>query len=162
MLIGESGVGKTSLIEGVLRSIDQSQMFFTLNFSAGTTSNGVQDIIESNFKNMGMSKFKPKNSKTKAVCFIDDLNMPRVDKYGSQPPLELIRQFMTYGCWYDRIKISKNEIHDLQLISCMGLPGGGRQQISNRVLSRFHTISYTDLDETSMLKIYKTIADYKF
>lgn len=27
----------------------------------------------------------------KMVIFIDDLNMPRKDKFGSQPPLELIR-----------------------------------------------------------------------
>lgn len=27
----------------------------------------------------------------KAVIFIDDLNMPKKDTFGSQPPLELIR-----------------------------------------------------------------------
>jgi dynein heavy chain, axonemal len=37
-----------------------------------------------------------------AVFFIDDLNMPRKDTFGSQPPLELIRQWMDYGGWFDR------------------------------------------------------------
>lgn len=137
-------------------------MSFTLNFSAGTTSNGVQEIIESNYNRGAKNKFKPKNSKTKAICFIDDLNMPRLDTFGSQPPLELLRQFITYGYWYDRTLIVKNEIEKLQILACMGMPGGGRAVINNRILSRFHLINYTVLDEASMMKIYKTIADSKF
>lgn len=39
--------------------------------------------------------------------------MPRLDTYGSQPPLELLRQFMTYGSWYDRTTIEKLEIQHL-------------------------------------------------
>lgn len=27
------------------------------------------------------------------AIFIDDLNMPKLDRYGSQPPIELLRQY---------------------------------------------------------------------
>ena len=40
----------------------------------------------------------------KLLTFMDDLNMPAKDTFGSQPPLELIRQWMDYGFWYDRLK----------------------------------------------------------
>ena len=38
------------------------------------------------------------------ITFMDDLNMPSKDLFGSQPPLELIRQWLDYGFWYDRQK----------------------------------------------------------
>jgi len=36
--VGHSGVGKTVLIEGILMTLDANTSFFTINFSAGTTS----------------------------------------------------------------------------------------------------------------------------
>lgn len=38
------------------------------------------------------------------ITFMDDLNMPAKDTFGSQPPLELIRLWIDYGFWYDRMK----------------------------------------------------------
>lgn len=38
------------------------------------------------------------------ITFMDDLNMPAKDAFGSQPPLELIRLWIDYGFWYDRAK----------------------------------------------------------
>jgi len=90
------------LIDGILMTLDVNTHNFVINFSAGTSSNGVQDIIESNFERRAKNKYRPKNAKQKAVCFFDDLNMPRLDTFGSQPPLELMRQWIDYEFWYDR------------------------------------------------------------
>ena len=38
------------------------------------------------------------------INFMDDFNMPAKDTFGSQPPLELIRLWLDYGFWYDRLK----------------------------------------------------------
>ena len=40
----------------------------------------------------------------KLVTFLDDFNMPAKDTFGSQPPLELIKLWVDYGFWYDRLK----------------------------------------------------------
>ena len=29
----------------------------------------------------------------RVIIFVDDLNMPKLDTYGSQPPIELLRQY---------------------------------------------------------------------
>jgi len=72
-------------------------------------------MIESQYDRRAKNKFKPKNSKVKAICFIDDLNMPRPDTYGFQPPLELIRMHLDYAFWYSRTSstLARHYICDL-------------------------------------------------
>eukprot|EP00117_Sycon_ciliatum_P019779 scpid3161/ scgid17821/ Dynein heavy chain 2, axonemal; Axonemal beta dynein heavy chain 2; Ciliary dynein heavy chain 2 len=161
LLVGHTGVGKTALVESVLLSVDISIRSFTINFSAGTTSEGTQNIIESNFDKRAKQKYSPKDAKKKALCFIDDLNMPRKDRFGSQPPLELIRQWIDYGKWYNREKLCLNEILNLQFLCAMGKPGGGRAEISNRLMSKYHIINYTIPDDSQMKRIFESIAAYK-
>jgi|JI6StandDraft_1071083.scaffolds.fasta_scaffold12177_10 dynein heavy chain len=45
--------------------------------------------------------FAPEQNREKLVVFIDELNMPVKEKYGCQPPIELIRQMIESGGCYD-------------------------------------------------------------
>jgi len=44
--------------------------------------------------------YGPPGMKT-GIIFVDDLNMPQKEKYLAQPPIELLRQWMDYGGWFD-------------------------------------------------------------
>jgi len=44
----------------------------------------------------------------------------------------------------------------------MGKPGGGRAEISARIVSKFHLLNYTIPSESNMKKIFETIATFKF
>lgn len=46
----------------------------------------------------------------RVIIFVDDLNMPKLDTYGSQPPIELLRQYQDFGGMYDREKLFWKEI----------------------------------------------------
>lgn len=88
--------------------------------------------------------------------------MPKKDLFGSHPPLELIRQWIDYGFWYDRQKILPNQICEMQVLAAMGKPGGGRSEISKRMQSKFHIVNYTIPTESQMKRIFETIAANKF
>lgn len=68
----------------------------------------------------------------KLVVFIDDINMPSVEMYGAQPPIELLRQFVDYKGMYDRKSLSWKEVDSTVLVAAAAPPGGGRSALTAR------------------------------
>jgi hypothetical protein len=57
------------------------------------------------------------------VFFVDDVNMPAREKYGAQPPLELLRQYLDLRGFYDRKGLFWKDVEDTTLVAG---EGGGR------------------------------------
>jgi dynein heavy chain len=91
----------------------------------------------------------------KFVIFVDDLNMPKKEEWGAQPPIELLRQFMDHQGWYNRAEKEKpfKKIEDIIFISAMGPPGGGRSAITARLQRHFNFLTYTNLGKESITMI---------
>jgi dynein heavy chain len=99
LLVGNSGTGKTSIVQNLLQQYrTESSTTLTINFSAQTSSARVQEMIEERVEKRTKDVYVPIGGK-RMITYIDDLNMPRKDEFGSQPPLELLRQWIDYGFW---------------------------------------------------------------
>ena len=54
------------------------------------------------------------------------------------------------------------KIEDVQFITSMGPPGGGRNEISRRVQSKFAMINFTFPSESQVRRIFHSILSHKF
>ncbi|XP_073510575.1 dynein axonemal heavy chain 2 isoform X2 [Phyllobates terribilis] len=161
LLVGPVGTGKTSIAQSVLQSLDASKWaLLIVNMSAQTTSNNVQNIIESRVEKRTKGVYVPAGGK-QLLTFMDDLNMPAKDTFGSQPPLELLRLWIDYGFWYDRQNQSIKYVKDMLIMAAMGPPGGGRTTISGRLQSRFNLINMTFPSESQIKRIFGTMMSQK-
>ncbi|KAL8578353.1 Dynein heavy chain 2, axonemal [Nucella lapillus] len=161
MLVGPVGTGKTSVAESTLGRLDsKAYNVLSVNMSAQTSSNNVQDIIESRVEKRTKGVYVPIGGK-KLITFMDDFNMPAKDTFGSQPPLELMRLWLDYGFWYDRQKQTVKKIQDMLLVAAMGPPGGGRMVISRRLQSRFNLINMTFPQESQIKRIFGSMINQK-
>ncbi|KAA6380089.1 MAG: putative Dynein heavy chain, partial [Streblomastix strix] len=101
LMIGTTGTGKSAMATALLGALNEKQWIpLSINFSAQTLSSQVQETIESRTDKRG-KKYSPIGGK-RMMTFIDDLNMPAHDTYHSQPPLEILRQWIDYSGWYNR------------------------------------------------------------
>ena len=82
------------------------------------------------------------------------MGMPTREKYGAQPPLELIRTLMSDGSIYDLKDTSLKKVVSTVIMAAMGLPGGGRALPTNRLLRHFCLISFPELSSQTMLHVF--------
>ena len=87
--------------------------------------------------------------------------MPAKEKYGAQPPIEILRQYLDQGGWYDNKDKTKpfKKIIDTCIVSAMGEPGGGRTFITPRILRHYSLISLANFDDDTINRIFGTILD---
>lgn len=102
LVCGPTGTGKSISVINELANnfFDEKKTYLGLAFSAQTSANATQNIIDSFMTKTRKAYYGPPLGK-KCVIFVDDLNMPNKQEYGAQPPIELLRQWMDYGGWYD-------------------------------------------------------------
>lgn len=92
LFVGPTGTGKTAYIQKVLNDVLPSDKFLIIEvgFSAQTHCNQVQDIVDMKLDKRRKDHFGPRFG-MRCVVFVDDLNMPKKENYGAQPPIEILR-----------------------------------------------------------------------
>jgi dynein heavy chain len=157
LMVGETGTGKTVNINTYLqKEMPKEYVPLCLSFSAQTSQNQTQDIIDSKLEKRKKGVYGPAAG-FHFIIYVDDLNMPQREKYFAQPPLELLRQCISQGGWYDRKTLAFRKIIDKTFVASMGPPGGGRNPISERIKRYFNIVGYVEMDHESMGIIFETI-----
>ena len=155
MLVGGAGCGKTVLINDKLQSLGEDMMVTMIPFNYYTTSLMLQQVMEKPLEKKAGRNYGPPGTK-KLVYFIDDMNMPVVDTYGTVQPHTLIRQHLDYKHWYDRNKMTLKEVRNVQYVACMN-PTAGSFTINPRLQRHFMVFAVSFPNANALNTIYQNI-----
>eukprot|EP01060_Flectonema_neradi_P004124 TRINITY_DN12705_c0_g1_i2.p1 TRINITY_DN12705_c0_g1~~TRINITY_DN12705_c0_g1_i2.p1 ORF type:complete len:4231 (+),score=761.72 TRINITY_DN12705_c0_g1_i2:111-12803(+) len=162
LLSGQSGTGKSIIVQQMLmqNQDELSLLNVVIQFSAKTSAPRTQEMIESKLKakrkNLLGAPMFDGVQKTVSL-FIDDLNMPALEVFGASPPVELVRQMIGNGGFYDRKHLFWKTIQDVVVLAACGPPEGGRSAVTPRLVRFFHLLQIPNLSEESMTKIFQSI-----
>uniref|UniRef100_A0A8C4HI55 Dynein, axonemal, heavy polypeptide 9 like n=1 Tax=Dicentrarchus labrax TaxID=13489 RepID=A0A8C4HI55_DICLA len=160
MLVGTAGVGKTILVSDKVAKLKENYMVAKVPFNYYTTSAMLQRVLEKPLEKKAGRKFAPPTAK-RLIYFIDDLNMPEVDVYGTVQPHTLIRQHLDYNHWYDRQRLVLKEIHNCQYITCMN-PTAGSFSINPRLQRHFSVFAVHFPSVDALATIFSSILSAHF
>jgi len=157
LMVGGEGTAKTSTALMFFSMLDPLEMLVKrVNFSSATTPFMCQSTIEVELEKRGGRNFGPPGGKAMTI-FMDDVSMPEINKWGDQPTLEMVRLVVEYGgfCFLDKDKRGDFKIcEDLQYIAAMQHPGGGKNDIPNRLKRNFFIFNMVLPSITSINDIY--------
>uniref|UniRef100_A0A8C3J4X5 Dynein axonemal heavy chain 17 n=1 Tax=Calidris pygmaea TaxID=425635 RepID=A0A8C3J4X5_9CHAR len=156
MLVGNAGTGKSVLMRDKLEALSTDEYLVqSVPFNFYTTSDTLQAILEKPLEKKSGRNYGPPGTR-RLIYFIDDMNMPEVDKYGTVAPHTLIRQHMDHGHWYDRTKLTLKDIHNCQYVACMN-PTAGSFTIDSRLQRHFCVFAVSFPGQEALLTVYSTI-----
>ena len=154
MLAGPAGTGKTQMVQGLLNSFTDPAVYVScnINFNFYTTSQVLFNTMSLPLEKKTGTNFGPPGN-AKLIYFVDDINLPEVDKYMTQSAIALLRQQLEYEHVYDLTKLAQNpqkNISKTQMMSCMN-PTAGSNEINPRLQRNFVTFAIGLPGPTSLL-----------
>ena len=166
LICGDAGTTKSATINnfilGKMAENPDGYQSKNINFSFQTTHNLFQLTVEGVVEKRQGKTFGPPGGKSMFV-FIDDVSMPEINDWGDQPTNEIVRQLLDYGYMYDLIKPgSQKFIVDMLYYGAMATPGGGKNDMPNRLKRQFNSLNMTLPADASIDNIFGSILRGRF
>ncbi|KAH8251731.1 hypothetical protein KR038_005556 [Drosophila bunnanda] len=147
------------------------------HFNFYTSSEIFQKMLDRPLEKKSGRCYAPSGPKRRLIYFVNDLNMPEVDAYGTVQPHTIMRQFMDYRQWlvrclsdiilgsymfsrlrYDRQRLQLKDIRHCQFAACMN-PTAGSFTVDPRLQRHFCVFSVAPPSEDTLHHIYGSILD---
>ena len=161
MFCGSAGTGKTSLVKDRLHALDPEMFSMReIHLNTCTDPRALQGAMKVGLEKRTGRIYGPPGAK-KLVYFLDDVNMPEIDKYGTQKPLALLRQQLGYGYWYDHKKEIMCDVRNVQYVACAN-PTSGPGPMDPRFQRLFSTFAISMPHQDSMMHIFQSIVTAHF
>lgn len=159
VLCGPPGSGKTMTLFSALRALPDLEVV-GLNFSSATSPELVLKTFDHYCeyrKTPNGVILSPIQLGKWLVVFCDEINLPDMDKYGTQRVISFIRQMVEHGGFYRLSDQSWVKLERIQFVGACNPPTDpGRKPLSHRFL-RHVPVVYVDYPgETSLKQIYGT------
>ncbi|XP_070577189.1 cytoplasmic dynein 1 heavy chain 1-like [Ptychodera flava] len=159
VLCGPPGSGKTMTLFSALRALPDMEVV-GLNFSSATTP----ELMLKTFDHYCEYRRTPNGVVISPiqlnkwlVVFCDEINLPDMDKYGTQRVISFLRQIVEHGGFYRSTDQSWVKLERIQFVGACNPPTDpGRKPLSHRFL-RHVPVVYVDYPGAASLKqIYGT------
>eukprot|EP00753_Platysulcus_tardus_P011842 PLAT3317.22.p1 GENE.PLAT3317.22~~PLAT3317.22.p1 ORF type:complete len:2183 (+),score=1467.98 PLAT3317.22:1402-7950(+) len=156
MFVGGAGTGKTTLVRDYLRHLDEDTLSSVINMNYYTDSATLQAQLEAAIDKRSGRIYGPPATK-RLIYYVDDLNMPYVEKYGTQNALALLRQHIDWGSFFDRSDLGfRKEVVSTQYITSMN-PTAGSFLVNERLQRHFVTLAVQLPAEETLRGVYGAI-----
>ena len=156
-ILGGIATGKSSIIKMIFNTLELTKYQpFNINLSYGISSKVLQKTIEVHFEKRNNKLYPPSNKKS--LCYVDDLNLPKEDQFGSKTIVEMLRQFMELEGWYSVDSLNYVNIKSMLLLASTCIRNADEQSnISQRFLSKFVPMCIQTPNDMVKKSIFSTI-----
>ncbi|CAI4046659.1 hypothetical protein SUVZ_11G2640 [Saccharomyces uvarum] len=159
ILCGPPGSGKTMIMNSTLRKSSRFEVV-GINFSKDTTTENILSTLHRHTNYVTTSKgltLLPKSDIKELVLFCDEINLPKLDKYGSQKVTFFLRQLIEKGGFWKTPEnkwVTTERIHIVG--ACNPPTDPGRIPMSERFTRHTAVLYFGYPSEKSLFQIYET------